>query len=834
MRTALRDSVRAWQRSPVVAGVAVLSLALGIGATTTFFSIVERLLLRTLEVDEPHQLAILSADGPAEAGRFTYPVWEQIRARDQLYEGAFAWWPWTVNLAPHGEVELVQAVFASGGVFRTLRVDTVIGRPFDVRDDVRGGGQNGRAAVISYGLWQRRFGGAADIIGRTLSVERVPFTIVGVAPRSLPGLAVGTSFDVVLPLLSEPAVRPDFSFVDVGRVTFLRIVMRLPPSRSLEAVTASLRADQAAIRDATIAPFRRQGDRDTFLASPFAVVPGAAGSAGAATYYAQSATVALGIGTLLLLACCGNVATVLLAHGARRHFELSVRVALGATRWQAGRQLLVDSLLLSTAGAAAGLALSWWAGPWLVAQWDDTGLTRSMPAALNWRVGAFATATGLVTGVLCGLAAAWRATRIVPADSLKARGPRHSSEAVQRGFVVAQLAFSVVVIVTSSLLLRSYVSIVSVPALARLDGVTAVELRLARSGVPPSARPAVVARVTAVMAAFPGVVSSLAMTAPFYGGAYFWAIEPMDHEGLGEPNRMALVNAVSPSHFDAVGIGVVAGRSFDGRDVASSPRVGVANQTFARKYLGGDQRVPQRVRTGTGKDVRQIEIVGVVEDLPDTSLLLAPEPTMYLARNQDVVEDGVRVRDRTSPGGWRRRRGRCGRRHRPGGPGGVTPSGATRPDRALRVHPRAHAGHRGRVLRGAGHAHRRPRRVRRGQLRRDGPAAGTRYPPRARRPAAPGGYVDPQVGRTPAAPGHRRGLARVVVGDVVRVVVAREHERTSRRRVRRHRRIPGDPRPERCVVAGATCRAPRSRGGATGGVTWPRHLPNPHAISKRL
>lgn len=641
MRTALRDSVRAWKRSPVVAGVAVLSLALGIGATTTFFSIVERLLLRTLEVHEPHQLAVLSADGPAEASRFTYPVWEQIRARDQLYEGAFAWWPWSVNLAPRGEVEMVQAVFASGGVFRTLWVDTVIGRPFDEKDDVRGGGPDGRVAVISYGLWQRRFGGTADVIGRTLSVERVPFTIVGVAPRSLPGLAVGTSFDVVLPLLSEPAVRPDFSSVDAGRVAFLRIVMRLPPSRSLEAVTASLRADQAAIRDATIAPFRRHGDRGTFLASPFAVVPGAAGSTGAATYYAQSATVALGIGTLLLLACCGNVATVLLAHGARRHFELSVRVALGATRWQAGRQLLVDSLLLATAGAAAGLALSWWAGPWLVAQWDDAGLTRSMPAALNWRGGAFAAATGLITGVLCGLTAAWRATRIGPADSLKARGPRHSSEAVQRGFVVAQLAFSVVVIVTSSLLLRSYDAILSAPALARLDGVMAVELRLARSAVPPAARPAVVDRVQTALAAFPGVVSSLAMTVPFYGGAYFWAIEPIDHEGLGEPNRMALVNAVSSSHFDAVGVGVVAGRRFDGRDVATSPRVGVANQTFARKYLGGDQRVPQRVRTGTGKGVRQIEIVGVVEDLPDTSLLSAPEPAMYLARNQDVVEDGV-------------------------------------------------------------------------------------------------------------------------------------------------------------------------------------------------
>ena len=641
MLAALRDSLRSWRRTPGVAAVATLSLALGIGATTSFFSIVERLLLRRLDVAEPQQLAVLGAEGPASASRFTYPVWQQVRDRAYLYDGAFAWWSFPVNLAPRGSVDMVQVSWASGGVFRTLRVDTALGRPFDERDDVRGGGPAGLVAVISHAFWLRRFGGSADVVGRTLFVERVPFTIVGVAPSTLPGLAVGTNFDVLLPLLAEPVVRSDFSFVEGGRIAFLRVVMRLRPDHPLDSVAASLRADQAAIRDAAIAPIRRQGDRDAFLASPFVLLPGPNGGAGAATYYARSATAALGIGALLLLACCGNVATVLLAHGARRHFELSVRMALGATRWEAGRQLLVDSLVLSGLGAAVGLALATWAGPWLVAQWDDAGLTSAMASALTWRVWMFASAAGVVTGVLCGLTAAWRATRIGPANSLKARGPRHSSEGVQRGFVVAQLAFSVVVVVTSSLLLRSYIGLVSAPALARLDGVVAVEVRLARAGVPAAARPAAIARIETAMAAFPDLITSVALSVPFYGGGYFWAIEPLDQAGLGEANRMAMVNAVSPSHFGVLGIKVLAGRPFDARDVAAGPRVGVVNQTFARKYLGGNHRVPQRIRTGTGKTVRDIEVVGVVEDVPDTELLAAPEPALYLSREQDIVEDSA-------------------------------------------------------------------------------------------------------------------------------------------------------------------------------------------------
>lgn len=451
----IRDSIRAWKRSPSVAVIAALTLALGIGATTTFYSLVDHLLLRSLPVPDPHELAIVRTEAEP-ASRFSFQVWEQIRERSHLFDGAFAWSAWGVNVAPRGEVEIAQAVLASGGVFRTLRVSPSIGRLFDERDDHRQGGPEGLVAVISHAYWQRRFDSAPEIVGRSIVVEGVPFTIVGVAPRSLRGLRVGTTFDIALPLATEPHVR-EFSFIDNGRIAFLAIVMRLAPGRTVETVSTALQEDQPAIRAATLPTIRRSQDRDAYLRSPFLIVPGADGGAGLISYYGDAARILLLLAVLVLLACCGNVATVLLAHGAARHHELSVRNALGGSRWEAARQLLADSLVLSVPGAAAGLLLTAWAGPWALAQWNDARLDDAVPVMTNWRAWSAAAAAGMMTGVLGGLAAAFRASRISPADTLRSSSFHSTtSERGQRWFICAQLAFSVIVVVTSVLLLRSY------------------------------------------------------------------------------------------------------------------------------------------------------------------------------------------------------------------------------------------------------------------------------------------------------------------------------------------------------------------------------------------
>ena len=541
MFSALRDSARAWRRSPGVAVIATLSLALGIGATTTCFAIVERLLLRTLDVPDPYQLVHLTTEEQPLFSRVTLPVWEQIQRRSHLYDSAFALTGGrAVNLAPQGEADMVTPVWASGRAFETLRVAPQIGRLFDERDDAPDGGADGLVAVISHAFWKRRFGAAPDVVGRVVTVERVPVTIIGVLPASLPGFTVGTGFDLALPLRTEPRLNPTFSDALNTRFARFRVVIRLAPGRPAEAIETALRADQPAIRVATLpTTFRRAEDREAFLRSPFVVSPAADGGSGARSYYGEPAAIALGLAVLVLLACCGNVATALLAHGARRQHELSVRAALGASRWEAARQLLADSLLLSLLGAAAGLVLSRWAGAWLVAQWNDEGLSTWLASGTNWRVWVAASLTGVVTGVACGLAAAWRAARIGPADNLKTHGPRHSSpEGAQRIVVVAQLAFSVVVIVTSTLLMQSYAGIASSSALRGLEGVVAIELRLMHSNVPATAREEVAERVRSAVARLPGVAASVAMTAPFFGGGYFERIDAPGLQGLTEEARL--------------------------------------------------------------------------------------------------------------------------------------------------------------------------------------------------------------------------------------------------------------------------------------------------------
>lgn len=640
----LRDSWRAWRQTPVVAALAVVSLALGIGAVTACYAIVDGLLLRVLDVPEPHRLTTLTTEDEPRYGRVTFLTWQQLEQRAHLYEGAYAWTSRGLNVAPAGPIDMRVVTWASGGVFKTLGVrEAGLGRLFDERDDAPGGGPDGAVAVISHAFWLSRFGAAPDAIGRTLTLERVPFTIIGVAPRSLPGLAVGGRFDVILPLQLEPLVEKEFSRVRSKAQPFLNVSFRLRQGQSATQLTAALQAEQSAIRDATIGGITRRQQREQYLRSRFLAVPSPAGNPLAGDYYGRPAAIALGLGALALVACCTNVALVMLAHADRRRHELSVRMAMGASRWDAARQLLVDSVSLTGIGAVAGWLLAHWASPQLAAAMTASGLIQEIDATATWRVWLCASGLGLVSGVLCGLAAARRVARIDAAEALKASDPRHRAPArAQSAAVVLQMSVSVVVIVTSGLLLRSYAGLARSTAFSNVTGVVTAELQLHKSGIAAENRPTVIERIEAAARTVPALTTALSMNPPlsFGGGGYFWSIDAADGS---EPTmeRSALMNAVSPSYFDLLRVPLVSGRRFDARDVKGAPRVGVASRLFARKFLNGDTHVPSHVRVGTGKDAFDLQIVGVVGDLPDLSFGEPPQPALYVPRDQDVVQDGV-------------------------------------------------------------------------------------------------------------------------------------------------------------------------------------------------
>lgn len=467
----VRLAARALRVTPVVSIVAVLSLALGIGANTAIFSLVDSLVLRSLPVLEPQRLAVVTdaraINGGFTAG-YTYAIWDQIRRRAQPFDGTCAWSTERFNLAQGGgETQPADGIYASGEYFSTLGVPALLGQTFTAADDVPGGGKDGPVAVISYALWQRRFGGSGTVAGTPLVVERVPFTIVGVLPPSFFGSEVGRSADVILPLNTEPLIRgKDSRFAPDRGFYGLTVLLRLKPGQSIEAANAIVRGLQPQIREAarpaTLPPLAQK----EFLKDVFSVLPAGSGTSRLRTRYEQPLVAVFVVVGLVLLIACANIANLQLARATARRHELSVRLALGASRWRLVRQWLVESLLLSSVGATLGLLFASWFSRALVSQLSTATNRVYLDLAIDWRLLAFTAAIAVATAVLFGTLPALRGTRVAPIEALKEQGRGASSDArvsLSSGLVVAQVALSLVIVVAAGLFVRTFANLATLP-----------------------------------------------------------------------------------------------------------------------------------------------------------------------------------------------------------------------------------------------------------------------------------------------------------------------------------------------------------------------------------
>jgi putative ABC transport system permease protein len=635
--TDVRLAFRSLRATPIVSIVALLSLALGIGANTAIFSLVNSLILRALPVVEPSRLVIVN-DSTETAGfqSWTFAIWDNIRQRAQAFDGACAWSTLRFNLANGGEQQPVDGMFVTGGYFATLGVPALIGRTITAADDVRGGGKDGAVAVISYAFWQRHYGGAADALGKPLLVERIPFTVIGVMPPAFFGSDVGRAFDVAVPLGDEPLIRGKETALDRRSNWWLTVMLRLKSGQTIDAANAALRAVQPAIRENAMPQDWLPRLQATFLKEPFTVVPAANGASSLRVRYQRPLLTILVVVALVLLVACANIANLLLARATARRHELSVRLALGAPRWRLARQLLVESLVLSAAGALLGLVFASWGSRALVAQLSTQVNRVVLDLGLDWRVLAFTTAVTIATALLFGTAPAFRAAAAAPIDALKEHGRGAGGErrvTLAGGLVVAQVALSLILVVAAGLFVRTFARLANVRLGFDRDQILVVNVNAMRSRVEFGERVRLFLRLSEAVAAVPGVKSAAAsVVTPVSNATWSNTVAVPGAPDMPERDRNALFNVVTPGWFQTYGTRIRSGRDIDARDTMGAPRVALVNETFVRRFFPGRNPIGGTIefpRFSAAVNSPPNVIIGVVEDAVYRNLREPIRPTVY-------------------------------------------------------------------------------------------------------------------------------------------------------------------------------------------------------------
>jgi predicted permease len=631
----LRAALRTLRRAPGFSAVVVVSLALGIGANTALFSLLNAILLKSLPVGAPDRLVQLTVppqEGEPISMSWTNPVWERLRDGAHGLDGLLAVGNRRMNLATGGEARFVRGALVSGSFFETLQVRAHAGRLLNPQDDRRGC-PGGPGAVLSHGFWQREFGGAREALGRPLRLDGQAFTMVGVAPPGFFGVDVGSDVDVYVPLCAEALMRGPDSLLDHRQAWWLNVIGRLPEGGSRQQAEAALRALQPAVRAATMPERGSPRALEQYLSDPFTLVPAGAGLSHLRERYRDGLLALMAVAGLVLLAACANLANLMLARGVARGRELAVRTALGAPRAWLVRQLLLESALLGLAGAAAGLLVARGAARLLVSQLSTSRNAVFLDLAPDPRVLAFATVAGLLASLLFGTLPALRATGHAPVDALRdaSRGTAHASRSgAARFLVAAQVGLSCVIVSGSALFLRSYTHLAGLDPGFDREGVLVVGLDSSRTGVAPEARAALYERTLAALLAVPGVVAAAQSTVvPVSGSTWRYSVRVPGQEPQASGDDGAFYNFVTPGYFGTLGTRLLRGRDFAATDAVGTERVAIVNETLARRFFPGQDPIGQHFETEERGEWRPVRIVGLVEDARYQNLRDAAPPTAY-------------------------------------------------------------------------------------------------------------------------------------------------------------------------------------------------------------
>jgi putative ABC transport system permease protein len=636
----LRYAIRALLKSPGFTLVVVLSLALGIGANTAIFSLIDAVMLRALPVAEPQELTRVTFGGEGSAD-FTNPIWEQIRDRQDVFSGTFAYIDERFDLASGGESRPVAGNWVSGGFFSTLGVRPAAGRLMSQGDDHAG---CPAVAVLSHGFWQSEYGGDPGTVGRTIALNGHGFEIVGVAAAGFFGFDVGKSTQVFAPLCAKAILEPPTGGLDNHNMWFLRVVGRLRDGVPLEQARERLVALAPAVYSASAAPDWNEEQRNGHMQNSLGAVPAASGYSDLRTQYDRALIALMVVVGLVLLIACANVANLLLARATARRREMAIRRAIGARRGQLVRQLLTESLLLSVVGAIAGIAFAAWASELVVGFLSTDRNTISLDVSLNPRVLAFTALVAVATAVLFGLAPAWRSSRVEPQAAMKANdrtiAEGHSRFSLGKALVVGQITLSLVLLITAGLFLGSFRKLATLDPGFRSEGVLVANLDLRAAAFGEGAIEGAKEQLLERLRAAPGVRSASASEiVPISGSGWNGPIDVDGFEPQHERDNMIYFNAVTDDFFATMGTPLLAGREFAASDRAGSPPVAVINEATARKFFRDRNPLGERVALGSpggptpGED-SEVEIVGVVRDTKYRSLREETRELMFLPIRQ--------------------------------------------------------------------------------------------------------------------------------------------------------------------------------------------------------
>ena len=653
----LRYAIRGLRKNPVFTVVAVLSLALGIGANTAIFTLINAMLLRDLPVRQPERLVQLSAVRRTGKVLFSYPMFREVERGERVFSGLIAWSVGVMsNVEANGDLSQNHVLSVSGNYYSELGAAPLLGRLLTPEDSNPSGGTTSQVAVLGYEYWQQRYGGAPDVVGKQIHVEGHPFAIIGVTQKWFAGMTTGEPPDITIPIIAYPSLLEGNEFnLDSRSILWLYVTGRLKDGVTIEQARAQLQSFWPEVLLATASTETPGLRRQTFLSMGLDVSSAARGvSADLRDQFPGPLYVLAGVVGLILLVACVNLANLMLARAATRSHEMSVRVAIGASRWSLARQVLAESLLLSFVGALLGLAFAYWGSRLLLLlMTQGNGFPVSLNLSPDLHVLSLTISAAILTGILFGLAPAWRSSREDPASMLQqnARSLSGGAGKLSKSLIVTQVALSLVLLLGAGLFVRSFQRLRSVDLGFQRESLLEVSLYPRPGGYQNLDMKNYHKQLLDHIANVPGV-SSVSFSTGDIPSREIW------HDTVSatatDPNtgNRLMTNAatVSPGFFQTLGVPLLRGRDFGETEDQKHPHVAIVSSSLAQRLFPNGDAIGKTVRFGFMPDYQNIEIVGIVGNARIFDLRDAAKPVIFLSYLQYPEQWGnLIVRTSESP-----------------------------------------------------------------------------------------------------------------------------------------------------------------------------------------